>query len=88
VTGVVQGIIEGGGRSSGYFTSATGISIYRGDAWPEEFRGDSFIADVGSNLLQRKKVRSQGVELVAERPVDEQNVEFLTSKDLWFRPVE
>lgn len=88
VTGVVQGIIEGGGRSSGYFTSATGLSIYRGDAWSEEYRGDSFIADVGSNLLHRKKVRPQGVELVAERPADEQKVEFLTSKDLWFRPVE
>lgn len=88
VTGVVQGIIEGGGRSSGYFTSATGISIYRGDAWPDEYRGDSFIADVGSNLLHRKKVRPQGVELVAERPADEQKVEFITSTDLWFRPVE
>jgi len=88
VTGVVQGIIEGGGRSSGYFTSATGISIYRGNAWLDEYRGDSFIADVGSNLLHRKKVRPQGVELVAERPADEQKVEFLTSKDLWFRPVE
>lgn len=88
VTGVVQGIIEGGGRSSGYFTSATGLSIYRGDAWPDEYRGDSFIADVGSNLLHRKKVRPQGVELVAERPADEQKVEFVTSTDLWFRPVE
>ena len=88
VTGVVQGLIEGGGRSSGYFTSATGISIYRGDAWPEGYLGDAFIADVGSNLLHRKKVRPQGVELVAERPADEQKVEFLTSTDLWFRPVE
>ena len=88
VTGVVQGLIEGGGRASGYFTSATGISVYRGDAWPESFLGDAFIADVGSNLLHRKKIRPQGVELVAERPADEQKVEFLTSKDLWFRPVE
>ncbi|NOS69660.1 MAG: c-type cytochrome [Verrucomicrobia bacterium] len=88
VTGVVQGLIEGGGRASGYFTSATGITVYRGDAFPEEFLGDAFIADVGSNLIHRKKVRSAGVELIAERPVDEQKVEFITSTDLWFRPVQ
>lgn len=88
VTGVTPGVIEGGGRSAGYFTSATGISIYRGDAWPAEFRGDAFIADVGSNLIHRKKVRPDGVGLVAERPADEQQTEFIASTDLWFRPVE
>ncbi|MSU60098.1 MAG: c-type cytochrome [Pedosphaera sp.] len=88
VTGVVQGLIEGGGRSSGYFTSATGISIYRGDAWPESFRGDAFVCDVGSNLIHHKKVRPNGVGLIAERAADEQKVEFITSTDLWFRPVE
>lgn len=88
VTGVVPGIIEGGGRSSGYFTSATGVTIYRGDAWPEDFVGDAFIADCGSNLVHRKKIRRKGVELIAERPADEQKVEFLTSTDLWFRPVQ
>lgn len=88
VTGVVPGIIEGGGRASGYFTSATGITVYRGDAWPEDFVGDAFIADCGSNLVHRKKIRRQGVELIAERPADEQKLEFLTSNDLWFRPVQ
>lgn len=88
VTGVTPGLIEGGGRSSGYFTSATGISIYRGDAWPADFRGDAFIADVGSNLIHHKKVRPDGVGLLAERPADESAIEFITSTDLWFRPVE
>jgi putative membrane-bound dehydrogenase-like protein len=88
VAGTVSGPIEGGGRASGYFTSATGITIYRGDAWPADFVGDAFIADCGSNLIHRKKVRHEGVTLVAERPPDEQHVEFLTSTDLWFRPVE
>jgi putative membrane-bound dehydrogenase-like protein len=88
VSGVVPGLIEGGGRASGYFTSATGITIYRGDAWPEDFVGDAFIADCGSNLVHRKKVRQEGVSLVAERPPDEQRVEFLTSTDIWFRPVQ
>lgn len=88
VAGLATGPIEGGGRASGYFTSATGLQIYRGDAFPEEYVGDAFIADVGSNLIHRKKVRRNGVALLAERPPDEQNVEFITSTDLWFRPVQ
>ena len=88
VTGVVPGLIEGGGRSSGYFTSATGITIFRGNGWPEGNLEDAFIADVGSNLVHRKKLRQDGVPLVAERPPDELKVEFLASPDLWFRPVD
>lgn len=88
VTGISPGVVEGGGRASGYFTGATGATIYRGDAWPEEFLGDAFTADIGSNLIHHKKVRSNGVELIAERPADEQKVEFLTSTDLWFRPAQ
>ena len=88
VAGKASGPIEGGGRASGYFTSATGVTIYRGDAFPEEYRGDAFIADVGSNLIHRKKLYAKGVSLVAKRSADEQKSEFLASKDLWFRPVQ
>lgn len=88
VSGAVEGMIEGGGRASGYFTSATGLMIYRGDAWPQEYLGDAFIADCGSNLIHRKKVQADGVALRAERPADEQRTEFLTSRDTWFRPVQ
>lgn len=88
VTGKVPGPVEGGGRASGYFTSATGVTIYRGDAYGPEFVGDAFIGDVGSNLVHRKKVRPHGVELIAERPADEQKTEFLASSDNWFRPVQ
>ena len=88
VAGLATGPVEGGGRASGYFTSATGITIYRGDSFPSEFVGDAFIADVGSNLIHHKKVRRNGVALVAERTPDEQKVEFITSTDLWFRPVQ
>ena len=44
VAGVVEGMIEGGGRPSGYFTGATGVTIYRGDAYGPGFLGDAFIA--------------------------------------------
>ena len=88
VAGQVPGPIEGGGRPSGYFTGATGVTIYRGDAFPADTQGDAFIADCGSNLVHRKKLSPKGVELVAKRAADEQTVEFLASKDTWFRPVQ
>lgn len=88
VAGKVPGPVEGGGRASGYFTSATGVTIYRGDAFPEDCRGDAFIADVGSNLIHRKKLHPNGVALLARRAQDEQKSEFIASKDLWFRPVQ
>lgn len=88
VSGLVPGPIEGGGRASGYFTGATGITIYRGTALGKDFEGDAFIGDAGSNLVHRKKVLPNGVPFKAERPADEQHVEFLASTDNWFRPVQ
>lgn len=88
ISGASQGIVEGGGRVSGYFTSATGLMIYRGSAFPEDYVGDAFIADCGSNLIHRKKVKQDGITMLAERPADEQRTEFLTSNDTWFRPVQ
>lgn len=69
----------------GFFTSATGVTVYRGAAWPEEFRGQVFIGDVGGNLIHRKTLSSNGVALLATRA--DQNVEFIASTDNWFRPV-
>ncbi|MEI8018329.1 MAG: PVC-type heme-binding CxxCH protein [Schlesneria sp.] len=68
----------------GFFTSATGVTVYRGGAYPPEFRGDVFIGDVGGNLIHRKKLTTDGISFVAERA--DQNIEFLTSTDNWFRP--
>src|SRR5687767_3756293 len=87
VAGLVPGPVEGGGRASGYFTGAAGVTIYRGDAFPEEFRGDAFVSDCGSNLIHRKKIRRDGLSFVAERAPDEQRKEFIASRDNWFRPV-
>ena len=87
VAKAVRGPVEGGGRVSGYFTAATGITIYRGDALGKNFRGNAFIADAGSNLIHRKLLRYNGVEPIAVRPKDEQKREFIASTDNWFRPV-
>ena len=84
----VSGPVEGGGRPSGYFTAATGATIYDGHAWPSGYSGDAFIADAGSNLVHRKKLRSHGIKFTAQRPDDERDREFLASTDNWFRPVQ
>lgn len=86
VKGLVPGPIEGGGTASGYFTSATGVTIYKGDAWPAEYDGNAFIGDVGSNLVHRKIVSENGIPLSADRA--REGTEFIRSTDIWFRPVQ
>jgi putative membrane-bound dehydrogenase-like protein len=86
VAGKAPGPIEGGGRAAGYFTSATGVTIYRGDAWPSEHRGLALIGDVGSNLIHRKRLTPQGLVFSAER-IDKDR-EYVASTDTWFRPVQ
>jgi putative membrane-bound dehydrogenase-like protein len=88
VAGLVGGPIEGGGRASGYFTGATGGMIYRGNAFPKGFLDNAFVGDAGGNLVHRKLLIPEGVELKAQRPADEEKAEFIASKDTWFRPVQ
>jgi putative membrane-bound dehydrogenase-like protein len=70
---------------TGFFTSATGVTIYRGSAYSDEYRGNAFIGDVGGNLVHRKVLRADGPIERAERA--DPGVEFLASTDNWFRPV-
>ncbi|TWT75171.1 PVC-type heme-binding CxxCH protein [Allorhodopirellula solitaria] len=86
VSGRAKGPIEGGGRAAGYFTGATGVTIYRGDAWPAKWKGTAIVGDVGSNLIHRKRLQLSGLEFIARR-IDDQD-EFVTSTDIWFRPAQ
>jgi putative membrane-bound dehydrogenase-like protein len=86
VAGLVSGPIEGGGQPAGYFTSATGVTVYEGGLWSSEDDAWVYVADVGSNLIHRKRLVADGVTYRGER-VDEQT-EFVRSSDIWFRPVQ
>jgi putative membrane-bound dehydrogenase-like protein len=88
VAGLVSGPIEGGGRSAGYFTGATGNTIYRGNAFPPEYLDNAFVGDAGGNLVHRKVLTSNGVGLKAARGPGEDKMEFVASTDTWFRPVQ
>jgi putative membrane-bound dehydrogenase-like protein len=71
--------------ATGFFTSATGITIYRGSSYPANYRGNVFVGDVGGNLVHRKRLNVDGATYLASR-ADPQE-EFLASTDNWFRPV-
>lgn len=69
---------------SGYFTGASGVTVYTGDAWPAEYRNNVFVADVSANLIHRDVITPDGVSFKASRSKDQ--TEFIASKDQWFRP--
>ena len=69
---------------AGHFSGATGSMVYRGDAWPREYYGNIFTADVSGNLVRRDIVEPDGVTFHA-RPAAV-GKEFLASTDQWFRP--
>ncbi len=68
----------------GYFTAATGGTVYTGDAFPKEYVGNVFTGDVNGNLVHRDILAPDGVTFSARRAKD--RVEFLASTDDWFRP--
>src|SRR4051812_17304503 len=86
VSGLAPGPIEGGGRAGGYFTGATGVTIYEGGLWPHNEQEIALTADVGSNLVHRKLLVRDGVTYRGDR-IDK-NTEFVRARDIWFRPVQ
>jgi putative membrane-bound dehydrogenase-like protein len=73
-----------------YITSSSGITIYRGNAWPKSYRGSSFIGEPNGNLVHRDSLypNPAGIGMRARRGFDELDSDFLTSTDNWFRPVQ
>lgn len=68
----------------GYFSGASGGTVYNGDAWPAEYRGSVFTGEVSANLVHRDVLTPDGVTYKAARAKAE--TEFLASEDQWFRP--
>ena len=73
---------------SASFSSARGCVVYRGRAFPTNYFGNVFIADPDAHIVHRMVLRENGMAVVAQRPADEPNTEFLISKDATFRPVQ
>lgn len=73
------------GEPIAFFNASCGPTIYRGDALPEEYRGDAFVCEPLTSLVHRRKLVPNGPTFVAKRV--EQGKEFLASTHPWFRPV-
>jgi putative membrane-bound dehydrogenase-like protein len=74
-----------GVEPSGFFTAASGVTVYRGHAWPAEYHGNVFVGEVANNLVYRARLEPNGVGFTAVRA--DPGPEFLASTDIWFRPV-
>ncbi|HUS34189.1 MAG TPA: PVC-type heme-binding CxxCH protein [Verrucomicrobiae bacterium] len=70
---------------AGVVTSSSGITCYRGDAYPEKYRGNVFVCEVAGNLLYRLQLTPDGPTFKATRA--DEKAEMVASTDNWFRPV-
>jgi putative membrane-bound dehydrogenase-like protein len=71
----------------GHVTSACSPAPYRGGLFGEEFDNSVFICEPMHNAVHREVLREDGFGLASSRAPDEQDREFLSSTDHWFRPV-
>ncbi len=78
---------EAEATANGYFTAASGQTIYQGAQFPPEFRGNHFSVDNAQNFVHRCLLVSDGVSYSVRRPDEAERTEFLTSTEQWFRPV-
>ncbi len=67
------------------FTIACGPSIYRGDQFPQQYRGASVIPEAAGNLVRLNYLSSDGVHFSAKNAFDKR--EWLATTDERFRPV-
>ncbi|MBI2825753.1 MAG: c-type cytochrome [Planctomycetia bacterium] len=73
------------GLSHNVLDGVAGLMIYRGQAFPPEFRGSLVVGDAQSNLVHRRRLEPSGVTFRSLRA--DPNTEFVRSTDTWFRPV-
>ncbi len=69
----------------GIITSACGLTMYQGGAFPTGFENVTFVAEPVSNLVHADRLGDKGTTFTASRLYPEK--EFLASTDAWFRPV-
>jgi len=77
-------------EQSGYFSGACGVTCYTGGAFPEEFNGSVFVADVVLNLVHQDVITPNGASLTASRGMQRKGYarrDFLAATNRAFRPV-
>jgi putative membrane-bound dehydrogenase-like protein len=69
-------------------TAACGIGVYRDDLLGKDVTGDLFVCEPVNLLVHRMKLKPNGSTFASVRPPGEEQSEFLTCTDPWFRPVQ
>ncbi len=70
---------------AGQFTAACGVHLFRGDALPDEYRGNAFTCEPTGSLVHREILEPTGATFTSH--VATEGREFLASTDPWFKPV-
>lgn len=73
-------------QHAGQFTAACAATIYRGDGLPLEMLDNSFTCDPTGSLVHREILQQAGATFRSHAA--REGIEFLASKDEWFRPVD
>ncbi|MGD9723146.1 MAG: PVC-type heme-binding CxxCH protein [Pirellulales bacterium] len=76
---------DSSGLSHNVIDAAAGLAIYRGHAYPGEYRGQLFVGCSQNNLVHRRRLIPDGPTFRSERA--DVNTEFVRTVDTWFRPV-
>lgn len=72
----------------GRATAACGLGIYRDSYLGPNYDNNSFTCEPVNQLIYRQVLHRKGATFQGHRAADEQDSEFLTSTDRWFRPVQ
>ncbi len=73
---------------AGRATAACGLTIFRSDSFGPQFFGNAFTCEPVNQMVHRTVLKPKGATFVGNRAEEEQESEFLTSTDNWFRPVQ
>ncbi len=73
--------------ANGYFTAACSPMVYRATAFGPEYYGNHFTCESSRNMVHRCLLLRDGAGYRVKRAPGREKVEFLTSSDQWFRPV-
>lgn len=74
-------------QALGHVTSGCSAVPYRDDLFGSAFATSIFVCEPVHNAIHREVLVPDGATFISRRANDEQDREFLASKDPWFRPV-
>jgi putative membrane-bound dehydrogenase-like protein len=73
-----------------YRAAHSGVQVYQGGAWPEEYNGSLLMGNIHGNCINQDKLVPNGSSFIAQdlhKGKDHVDDAFLNSTDGWFRPV-